>query len=84
LLGSKGQYVLWIDDPRTSRLQTNSDAIMPSYDDLALPIKGNSARTTGDFDLFTHGQYRVTSYTDRHNQARGDGSQDSRRGGMYL
>jgi hypothetical protein len=77
LLGGKGQYVLWIDDPRAGGLQTNSNVIMPSHDDLTLTIQGNSAWTTGDFDLLTHSEQRVPLHADRHDQARGDGRQDS-------
>jgi hypothetical protein len=57
---------------------------MPSHDDLAFTIQGNGARSTGDFDPFTHGQQRMPLHADRHDQARGNGRQDGRSSGMYF
>src|SRR5215831_6675185 len=82
LLGCKRQDVLRINDARAGGLQTNGDVIMPSHDDLALTVEGNGARPTGDFDPLTHGQRRMPLYTDRHDQARGDGCKDGRSRGM--
>jgi hypothetical protein len=84
LLGGKRQYVLWINDPRAGGLQTNGNVILPAHNDLALTIQGNGTRTTGDFNPLTHSQQRMPLHADRHDQARGDGRQDSRRRGMYF
>ena len=66
--------MLRIDDSRTGGLQTNGNVIMPSHDDLALTIQGNSAWPTGDFDPLTHGEWRVPLHADRHDQARAMGA----------
>jgi len=84
LLGRKRQDVLWIDHARAHGLQTNGDVIVPSYDDFALTIQGNSAWPTGDFDSLTHSERRVTLYPDWHDQARCNGRQDSWCGGLRL
>jgi hypothetical protein len=84
LLGRACQDMLWIDHAWAHGLQANGDVIVPSHDDLALTIQGNGAWPTGDFDSLTHGKRCVTLYPDWHDQARGNGRQDSCCGGMRL